>query len=163
MTESPTIREWVAEAEEGASVQSMAYADRLRILSSLNLFTVLMPALLATVSAVVGAIPKQPVVESLAHLPLATVLSAAAAIFITFHKSLKCDDYQAECRRLSQAYKAFAVSAAAALALPVEALPEGHERLSTQLAALTQGAMATVPGRYVQRAGMRMHNDRSCS
>jgi hypothetical protein len=111
-------------------------------------------------AAVVGAIPRPPVVETLASLPLTTVLSASAAVFITFHKSLKCDEYQAECRRMNLAYKAFAISADAALALPDDALPDAHEHLASRLAALTKKAGATVPDRYVVSA-QRTHDKRS--
>jgi hypothetical protein len=161
MTDGTPIREWLAVAEQEATVQSMAYAERLTSLSWLNLATVLLPALLSTAAAVVGAMSQPPIVTRLAALPLATILSAAAAVFITFHKSLKCDEYQTECRRLSQEYKAFSLSAGAALALPLEKLLDAHDRLSTQFAVVTKGANASVPYRYVERAWERLRRQGS--
>ena len=85
-------------------------------------------------------------------LPLASALSGGAAVLMAVHKALKCDEYQAECLRLSQAYQSIAVSADSALSGTEEKQYSQQERLTNKLEILAESAKAQVATSYVSQA-----------
>ncbi|MDX8129056.1 hypothetical protein QLH52_17285 [Methylomonas sp. OY6] len=77
-------------------------------------------------------------------MPLVSFLAALAAVLTTIHKALKCEEYQAECLRLSQAYQSIAVAADAAFFGPAAEYAAQHERLASELRRLAADAKAQV-------------------
>src|SRR4051812_26668458 len=87
--------------------RSRIYAEayRLRLIGKLwwaNLIFQVLPAALATAAAVFAA-------GDFDNKKLAAWLAGASAVLTTVHKTLKCDEYQAECLRLNQHYRGIAV------------------------------------------------------
>src|ERR1039457_2228964 len=96
------------EVRRRATVRSEAY--RLRLLGPLqwaNLVFMVLPATLATAAAVFAASSKT--------APLGAWLAGASAVLTVVHKTLKCDEYQAECLRLHQRYRSIATLAESSL------------------------------------------------
>ena len=67
------------------------------------------------------------------------------------HRALKCDEYQAECLRLSQAYQSIAIRADSALSSP-EKEPGSLQELTKNFAVLAESAKAPLPGCYIHEA-----------
>ncbi len=153
MEQEVTIRDGLAETAARAEILSEAYQRRRSSLWWPNLVTLVLPAGLSTLAAILAAFEGGPTVPfGGASVPLASVLAGAAAVLVAFHKVLKCDEYQQECLRLSQSYRAIAFEADSARALPQQELHDHHGRLADQLARLTADAQAQVPRRFVHRA-----------
>jgi hypothetical protein len=136
---------WLNKNAIESRVTSRAFDDRLGFFWGLNLITVLLPAVFASAAALVPLLPEAS--RTFLELPLAPALSISAALLVTLHKALKCDDFQAECRRLSQAHLAFAVAADAAVHLPETRIVQEYERLSVQLCALVAEPRRLTSGR----------------
>src|ERR1035437_191570 len=95
-----TLSKSLEEVRRRATVRSEAY--RLRLLGPLqwaNLVFMVLPATLATAAAVFAAGPNN---------TLGAWLAGASAVLTVVHKTLKCDEYQAECLRLHQRYRSIA-------------------------------------------------------
>lgn len=154
MNPKSDIHSWLARTKTCAKILSEAYRARRSGLGWGNLVTLVLPAGLSTLAAIVAAREGGPEVVLLGglSLPLASVLAGAAAVLVAFHKVLKCDEYQEECLRLSQAYQAVAMAADSAQSLPEQELSQHRERLTNKLVLLTETAKAQVPPRYVRRA-----------
>jgi hypothetical protein len=94
----------LAQIKSQATILSEAY--QLRLLGRLwwtNLILVVLPAAVATAAAIVAASLDG---NAAGKMPLvAASLAGAAAVLTAIHRALKCDEYQAECLRLSQAYQ----------------------------------------------------------
>src|SRR2546423_1688626 len=125
---------WFEQTQSQASVLSEAYRLRLSALSHVNLFFVALPAVLSTSAAIFGALP----LHLILWLPVTSVLAGFAAVLIAVHKALKCDEYQAECLRLSQAYQSIAMSANSALLGPEELRDSHQARLTSKLEMLAE-------------------------
>lgn len=143
--------EWFDQTKSQATILSEAYRLRLSGLWWLNLVFVVMPAVLSTSAAIFAALPpgKGFVVFS---LPAASALAGAAVVLMAVHKSLKCDEYQAECLRLSQAYQSIAISVNSALNGPEELRYSHQERLTNKLEMLVEGARAQLPTKNIRQA-----------
>jgi hypothetical protein len=135
-------RAWFHETSSRAKAVSDAYRKRLGMLWWANLMFVVAPAVSATAAAILAALPPQP--SPILGLPLASVLAAAAAILTAVHKALKCDEYQAECHRLGQAYEAIAIDAHSVAAAPDAGADSAQARLTRELVDLTRNAQARV-------------------
>lgn len=147
---SPDVRKQrLKEIEQQARVLAEAY--RLRLvgrLSRANLMFVVTPAVCATAAAIFaagGAGMPANVSKS-----LAAGLAGLAAVLSAVHKSLKCEEYQAECLRLGSAYDAIAARADSA-----QAVPEGDAELkdlTEKFATLKESAKAPLPNKYIAKA-----------
>jgi hypothetical protein len=85
-------------------------------------------------------------------MPLvAAGLAGTAAVLTAAHKALKCDEYQAECLRLSQAYHGIAIEADSALS-SLEKEPPSLQELTRKFADLTASAKAPLPDKYIALA-----------
>ena len=109
-----------------------------------NLFTLVLPALLSTIVAVITALNPSPNWFDIGTIPGASVLAGSAAILVTIHKVLNCEEYQAECLRLSNVFKSIAQDAEIALYSSRDANDE-LSRLSEKLALEIENAKATIP------------------
>jgi hypothetical protein len=115
-----------------------------------NLATLVLPALLTTLVAIMSALPAFSE-KRIAGLPLTSVLAGTAAILVSVHMALKCEEYQAECLRLTGAYRGIAIDAEFALRSSRDHKEE-LTRLSEKLASVTETASATIPDRYKKQA-----------
>jgi hypothetical protein len=102
-----------------------------------------LPAVLTTAAAVLAALPRSADLE-FRGLPLASIFAGLAAILIAVHKALKCDEYQAECLRLGQAYESIAIKARSLAAPPDGVSDSPQVKLTQELVDLTRSAQAQV-------------------
>ncbi|BDM83086.1 hypothetical protein [Acaryochloris marina] len=98
------------ELSREAKYNSRIYQKRQNRLIAPNLITVLLPALLSTIVAIISGIEAYSKVD-IAGIPVASLLSGLSAILITIHRTLKCDEYQAECLRLANLYDSISTEA----------------------------------------------------
>jgi hypothetical protein len=139
---------WLERTKSNAILLSEAY--RLRIVGRLwwaNMTFVVLPAVLSTIAAILAASSKG-VIHGYEFHTLAAFCAGAAAVLIAVHKALKYDEYQAECLRLSQAYKSIAISADSALSNN----PASLQALKDKIELLTESAKAPLPTEYIQKA-----------
>ena len=89
---------------------------------------------------------------------VAACLAGIAAFLTAFHKAFKCEEYQAECLRLSQAYRSIAIQADSILSNGSSDL----EDLTSKLTALTESGKAPLPSSYIRKAeeltGYKLYN-----
>jgi hypothetical protein len=129
---------------------TLSEAYRLRLLATYwaNLIFMVLPAVFATGAAVCAA-------GKVSELTtLAAWLAGAAAVLTTVHKTLKCDEYQSECLRLSQRYRKIATLADSALMAeggPDPKLPS-PQTIILEFAELEESAKALLSDRYIHRA-----------
>ena len=151
--------DWLEQIKPSATILSEAYRLRLKGLWWLNQIFVVLPAVLTTTAAIVAAIPTLPHVY---ELPLASIFAGGSAVLMSIHKALKCDEYQAECLRLSQAYQAIALAADIVLLGPEGKRDSHQERLTNKLEVLAESAKAMLPTRHIRRAesisGVKLYN-----
>ena len=97
---------WLEKAKARALALCSAYRRQLDGLWWLNLMFVVTPAVGTAAAAIVAALPSEPrVFLGYFWMPLASVLAGGSAVLMAVHKSLKCDEYQEECLRISQSYE----------------------------------------------------------
>jgi hypothetical protein len=129
----------------------LSEAYRLRLVGRLwwaNLMLVVLPAVFTAAAAIFAAGLDQQLKVS--QYGIAAWLAGAAAVLMAVHKSLKCEEYQLECLRLSQGYKSIAMSLGAMLSSP-----ENHDNLQElqkKLEQLTESAKAPLPNIYLTKA-----------
>jgi len=133
-----------------AYVLGKAYQLRRESLWWSNLATLVLPAVLSTIVAIISALSDKMEVNILG-LPLAAVLAGTAAILIAVHKILKCEEYQAECLRLAGVFQSIAADAEFAVQSSRNSNQE-LSRLSEKLTREIEQATATVPDKYIARA-----------
>lgn len=139
--------------EQQARILSDAY--RRRLVGRLwwaNLMFVVTPAVCATAAAIFAAGGAG--IDAKVSQALAAGLAGLAAVLSAVHKSLKCEEYQAECLRLGPAYDGIAE-----LADSAQATPEGDNRIHDELKELTEkfatlkdSAKAPLPDKYILQA-----------
>jgi len=144
-------REWLEQIASGATILAVAYRLRLDGFWWLNLLFLVLPAVLSTAAAIVGALEPSPFPKIL-ELPVASALAGAAAILLAIHKALKCDEFQAECLRLEQIYRSIGIAADSALAGPAHDHDSQRRRLTEKLELLSESAKAQPPTRLIRRA-----------
>jgi hypothetical protein len=161
---SDHIDELANQINEQATVLSEAY--RLRLLGRLwwaNLSLVVLPAVLATAAAIFAASGAGRI--SVISPYAAAWLAGGAAVLTAIHKALKCEEYQAECLRLGQAYQAIAIEAQAARSGPD--VHRSVQELAKKFAGLAEGSKAPLPDTYIARAeertGYKLHRRPSAS
>ena len=110
-----------------------------------NLVTLVLPAILSTVAAIVVALPNQYLIYS---VPLGSILAGSSAVLITIHKVLKCEEYQAECLRLSGAYNSITIDVESAINSSRNHSEE-LSRLSGKMTRLLENATATVSEKHM--------------
>jgi hypothetical protein len=152
------INEWLQQTEARAALVSEAYRLELSRLWWANLMFVVVPAVLSTAAAIVAALPesktKDFAIFSL-EIPPAAAFAGIAAILITIHKALKCDEYQAECLRLAQIHQSIAISAGSALSRPEDERASHQERIARRLEELTESAKARLSTAIIRKAEKR--------
>ena len=146
-------REWLLFAREQATVLSEAY--RLRLVGKLwwaNVIFVVVPAVFGTAAAALAAASSTSSDGSRTTL-VAAFLAGGAAVLTAVHKALNCDEYQAECLRLSQGFQSIRIRSEAMLAeAKSKPDPKGVSKLAAEYARLTEGAKAVLPDVYIQKA-----------
>ena len=140
------LSESLEEVMKRAKVRSEAY--RLRLIGLLwwaNLIFMVLPVTLATAAAVFAAG---------ANKNLAAWLAGAAAVLTAVHKTLRCDEYQAECLRLNQRYRSLATLAHSVLENEGKSDPDlpSPQKLIVKFAELEESAAALLPDRYIRAA-----------
>jgi hypothetical protein len=110
---------------------------------------VVTPAVGTAAAAIVAALPSEPrVFLGYFWMPLASVLAGGSAVLMAVHKSLKCDEYQEECLRISQAYEGLAVRLESARCGREDEREAQRVLLTNRLAILSQKAKAKLPRRH---------------
>jgi hypothetical protein len=100
-------------------------------------------------SSYFAALPNEKSFEVLSLLPITSILAGSSAILIAIHKALKCEEYQAECLRLSQAYQGIAISADSALSGSEEEWGSHQKRLTAELENLSKNAKALISTNFM--------------
>jgi len=151
------INKWLEDAKTRCARLSEAYRLELGLLWWVNLILVVTPAVASTAAAVIAAIPEAKLGALLQGWPLppASILAGSSAILVAIHKSLKCEEFQAECLRLAQEYQAIAEGAAAALARPPANREDAQVQVASDLAKLTKSGRARLPSRILWLANRR--------
>jgi hypothetical protein len=147
----------LAKLKEQASILSLAYKFGRERFAYSNLFTLVLPALLSSIVAVIAALTSPPEWFDVGPVPGESILAGLAAILVTIHKVLNCEDYQAECLRLSNVFKAIAYEADLTLNSSADLYPE-LTRLKDKLALEIENANATVPQRQIDKARVLVAN-----
>ncbi len=127
-------------------------------MSHWNWLTIVLPALLSTFA---GAVILADLGLGLGpgEAKLAAGLSALLAGLLTAaHRALKCDEYQAECQRLTQAYRSLDHWCDYARHLDDTRLTNECERILIRLNWLTESVKATLPDRYTTDAETRLQS-----
>ena len=148
------INKWLEETRSHAKLLSEAYRLEMTRLWWANLMFVVFPAVFSTAAAILAAVPEAKVGGLFGGwlLPPASILAGLAAILVAVHKALKCDEYQAECLRLSQFYRSIAESAGSALSRPEHERPSHQEQIAKDLKQLTESVKALLPTRIISKA-----------
>lgn len=153
---------WLRETQSRCVRLSEAYRLQLGRLWWVNLILVVVPAVCSTAAAVFAAIPTtNPLSVGAWLLPPASILAGLAAVLVSVHKALKCDEYQAECLRLSQRYQAVAEAALVALSRPGDEHASLQQRIAEELKQLTEGVRARLPTGVLRKAGDRFEDPKS--
>ena len=148
---------WLDEIKSRSTLLSEAYRLQLGRLWWANLIFVVVPAVLSAAAAVVAAMkPPHGFFVFDADLPYASAFAGIAAVLIAVHKALKCDEYQAECLRLAQAYESIAIAAGYAVSRPADERQEQQKRISEKMEGLAEGAKAQLPTGIMQSAEKRL-------
>lgn len=140
--------QWLGQTKSHATMLSEAYRLRLSSREQFNLIFLVLPAVLSPAAAVFAALPR----FTIFPLPAVSALAVAAAILLAVHKALKCDEYQAKCLGLSQAYQSIAICAESALLGPERERDLHKKRLTDKLEVLTESVKAQLPTRCIGEA-----------
>jgi len=151
------INQWLEDTKGRCARLSEGYRLELEQLWWANLMFVVAPAVASTAAAIIAAIPADKLGSVLQNwfLPPASILAGLAAILVAVHRALKCDEFQAECIRLTQEYQAIVEMAALALARPAEERLEAQASIGKELTMLVKNARARLPSRLWKRADKR--------
>jgi hypothetical protein len=151
------INKWLEETQGRCARLSEGYRLELEQLWWANLTFVVAPAVASTAAAIIAAIPAGRLGSLFQgwFLPPASILAGLAAILVTVHKALKCDEFQAECIRLAQEFQTIAEMAAVALARPAEERLDAQASIGKELCLLVKNARARLPTRMWKRADKR--------
>jgi hypothetical protein len=158
------ISKWLEETKSRAAILSEAYRLELRRLWWANLMFVVLPAVFATAAAILAAVPEVKMIAFFGDwlLPPASILAGLAAVLVAIHKALKCDEYQAECLRLSQSYRSITESAGSALSRPEGERASHQEGIAKELKTLTESVMAQLPtgilGKAENKIGVKLYD-----
>jgi hypothetical protein len=142
------INEWLQNTRTRAIAISNAFQRSRTAYRRANLLFVALPSVCSTAAAIFAAFPDQQKF-ALFSLPLSSILAGSAAILIAVHKALKCDEYQAECLRLSQAYQSVAISADSALSGPESERSSHQKILTSELENLSKNAGVQVSTNFM--------------
>jgi hypothetical protein len=149
------INEWLEHTKAYATLVAEGYRLELSRLWWANLMFVVIPAVLSTAAAIVAALPEtkaQDFVIFSLRVPPASAFAGGAAILMAIHKSLKCDEYQAECVRIGQSHKSIAISAESALSRPEGERAVHQAHIAKRLEELTEGAKARLATSIIRKA-----------
>jgi hypothetical protein len=144
---------WFEQIKSRCTLLSEAYRLQLSRLYWANLLFVVAPAVSSTAAAIVGALNPAIGLRILSvSVPAASALAGSAAVLIAVHRALKCDEYQAECLRLSQAYQSIALAAEAALSRPPDERDIQQKRLSEKIEVLAESTKAQLSTPIMRKA-----------
>ena len=147
------IDRWLKDTHARTALFSEAYRLSLSRLWLANLIFVVTPAVFSTAAAVLAAVQDKWFQGWV--LPPASILAGLAAVLVAVHKALKCDEYQAECLRLSQYYQGIADATGSALSRPKEERSSLQEHLAKELRQLTESVKARLATRILAKAEAR--------
>lgn len=147
------IDNWLEETRARATLFSEAYRLALGRLWWANLIFVVAPAVLSTAAAIFAALPAGSFQNWL--LPPASILAGSAAVLVAVHKALKCDEYQAECLRLSQFYQGISDAAGSALSQPESDRASIQKEIAKDLRNLTESVKARLATSILTEAEQR--------
>ena len=80
--------------------------------------------------------------------------TGGAAVLVSIHRAFRCEEYQAECLRLSQSYQSIAIRAASQLAKGA-VTSVSLDEITQAMANLVEGAKAILPNRFLAMAQRR--------
>ena len=154
---------WLEETQSRCVRLSEAYRLQLGRLWWANLLLVVLPAVFSTAAAIFAALPNTESLSSAGvwSLPPASILAGLAAVLVSVHKALKCEEYQAECLRLAQRYQGVAEATLAALSQPADERASLQQRIAGELKELTESVRARLPTRVLRKAGEQFEDAKS--
>ena len=151
-------KEGLTKLKERAFILGAAYQYGRDRFAYSNIFTLVLPAILSAIVAVITALSAPPNWFDIGTVPGASVLAGLAAILVTLHKVLNCEEYQAECLRLSNVFKSIAQDAEIAFSSSRD-LNHELSRLSEKLTLEIKNAKATVPDSCMVKARKHALNE----
>lgn len=123
-------------------LESLAFNQRLKLFGYSNWITVIVPSLLAIVAASTFANVNDIYIG---------IAALTGAILATIHKTLDCGAYQAECRRLIQAYAGLATKYRSLHEVLRDDWQAELRMLDEQLASIRENAAAKLPNGYKEK------------
>jgi len=144
-------QEGLTKLKERAFILGIAYQCGRDRFALSNMLTLVLPAILSSIVAIFTALADSPNWFDIGSIPGESILAGIAAILITIHKVLNCEEYQAECLRLSNIFKSIAQEAEIAILSSTDFNQE-LTRLSNSFASEIKNAKATVPSNCVLKA-----------
>ena len=147
MTED--VREVCARREAECRLGSYAYNRRLKLFGYTSWITVVVPSLL-------GVTAGSALFATDNWAPLVGAAALVAGLLTAIHKGLDCDAYQAECRRLIQAYNGVATRYRTLHEVQTDSSFNHFLELEERLAELKEGATAKLPPGYEERVKEEM-------
>jgi|GEM_PF-2961641 len=137
-------KEVCARREIECKIESYAFNKRLKLFGYTNWVTVIVPSLLAVTagSALFATDKWRPVIAGIILI---------GALLTAIHKSLDCDAYQTECRRLIQAYNGLATRYRTLHEVQKDNWLKDFLELESRLAELREGATAKLPPGYQEQ------------
>ena len=144
-------KEGLNKLKERAFILGTAYQSGRDRFDLSNMFTLVLPAVLASIVAVFSAIIDPPSWFEVCSIPLVSILAGLAAVLITIHKVLGCEEYQAECLRLSNVFRSIAQEAEIATYSSKD-LSFELSRLSDKFATELENAKATISNKKMVEA-----------
>ena len=144
-------KEGLTKLKERAFILGVVYQFGRDRFAYSNIFTLVLPAILSTIVAVFTALTNPPTFFDICSIPGESILAGLAAILVTIHKVLNCEEYQAECLRLSNVFKSIAQDAEISLYSSRDLNCE-LSRLSDEFSLQIKNAKATVPEKYMTKA-----------
>jgi len=116
-----------------------------------NIFTLVLPAILSSIVAIFTALDSAPGWFDLGTIPGESILAGLAAILVTIHKVLNCEEYQAECLRLANLFKSVAQDSEIAIQSSNNWNSE-LVRLKEKFTQEIESAKVLVPQKYMVKA-----------
>lgn len=149
-------KEVCARREAECEVESQAFNKRLKLFGYTNWITVIVPSLLAVTAG-------SALFADNDEWKLTVGLSALIAALLTaIHKGLDCDAYQAEARRLIQAYNGMATRYRTLHESRKENWLQDFLELEDRLAELREGATADLPPGYRDKVRKELKEQEGC-
>lgn len=145
-----SLSELLSQREAECFVKRRAFEMWLHLLTPLRWFAVSAGTLLPLVAG--AKILGTPALLGGRYELVSSLCALAASAITGLHAAFKCEDHQAECRRLIQVYSSLEAAYQAARAMPDPELQEKLRELEAKFDAALSGAKASAPVRFRRRA-----------